>query len=82
MKGDPALAAARYPGPALDAAAIDLASADCVIDALFGAVELKYIIIVCYINLFQYITKFYKGPKNFLLYKKKDKTLIDKAAID
>ena len=37
LKGDPALAAARYPGPALDAAAIDLASADCVIDALFGA---------------------------------------------
>ena len=37
LKGDPALAAARYAGPALDAAAIDLASADCVIDALFGA---------------------------------------------
>ena len=37
LKGDPALAAARYPGPALDAAAIALASADCVIDALFGA---------------------------------------------
>ena len=37
LKGDPALAAARYPGPALDAAAVDLASADCVVDALFGA---------------------------------------------
>ena len=37
LKGDPALAAARYPGPVLDAAAVDLASADCVIDALFGA---------------------------------------------
>ena len=37
LKGDPALAAARYPGPALDAAAVDVASADCVIDALFGA---------------------------------------------
>jgi hydroxyethylthiazole kinase-like uncharacterized protein yjeF len=37
LKGDPGLAAARYPGPARDAAAVDLASADCVIDALFGA---------------------------------------------
>jgi hydroxyethylthiazole kinase-like uncharacterized protein yjeF len=37
LKGDPALAAARYEGPVLDAAAIDLAGADCVIDALFGA---------------------------------------------
>jgi ADP-dependent NAD(P)H-hydrate dehydratase / NAD(P)H-hydrate epimerase len=37
LKGDPALAAARYQGPVLDAAAIDLAAADCVIDALFGA---------------------------------------------
>jgi hydroxyethylthiazole kinase-like uncharacterized protein yjeF len=37
LKGDPALAAARYQGPILAAAAIDLAEADCVIDALFGA---------------------------------------------
>jgi ADP-dependent NAD(P)H-hydrate dehydratase / NAD(P)H-hydrate epimerase len=37
LKGDPALAAAHYQGPALDAAAVELASADCVIDALFGA---------------------------------------------
>ena len=37
LKGDPALAAARYQGPALDAAAVALESADCVIDALFGA---------------------------------------------
>ena len=37
LKGDPALAAARYPGPALDVAAVDIASADSVIDALFGA---------------------------------------------
>jgi ADP-dependent NAD(P)H-hydrate dehydratase / NAD(P)H-hydrate epimerase len=37
LKGDPALAAARYEGPVLDAAAVDLESADCVIDALFGA---------------------------------------------
>src|ERR1700722_11512710 len=37
LKGDPALAAGRYQGPVLDAAAIDLARADCVIDALFGA---------------------------------------------
>jgi hydroxyethylthiazole kinase-like uncharacterized protein yjeF len=37
LKGDPALAAARWSGPVLDAAAIDLAEADCVIDALFGA---------------------------------------------
>ena len=37
MRGDPALAAARYDGPVRDAAAIDLEPADCVIDALFGA---------------------------------------------
>jgi hydroxyethylthiazole kinase-like uncharacterized protein yjeF len=37
LKGDPALAAARYQGPLLAAAAVDLAQADCVIDALFGA---------------------------------------------
>ena len=37
LKGDPALAAARYPGPALAAATVDLDRADCVIDALFGA---------------------------------------------
>ena len=37
LKGDPTLAAGRYQGPVLDAAAIDLAQADCVIDALFGA---------------------------------------------
>src|ERR1700723_1405887 len=37
LKGDPALAAARYQGPVLAAAALDLAGADCVIDALFGA---------------------------------------------
>ncbi len=37
LKGDPALAAARYNGPVRDAAAMDLAQADCVIDALFGA---------------------------------------------
>ena len=37
LKGDPALAAGRYQGPVLAAAAIDLARADCVIDALFGA---------------------------------------------
>jgi ADP-dependent NAD(P)H-hydrate dehydratase / NAD(P)H-hydrate epimerase len=37
LKGDPALAAARYDGPVLDAAAVDFAQADCVIDALFGA---------------------------------------------
>jgi len=37
LRGDPALAAARFSGPALDAAAVDLESADCVIDALFGA---------------------------------------------
>jgi ADP-dependent NAD(P)H-hydrate dehydratase / NAD(P)H-hydrate epimerase len=37
LKGDPALAAARYQGPVLDAAAVDLGPADCVIDALFGA---------------------------------------------
>ena len=37
LKGDPALAAARYDGQVLDAAEVDLARADCVIDALFGA---------------------------------------------
>ena len=37
LKGDPALAAARYQGPVLDAATVDLAQADCVIDAMFGA---------------------------------------------
>ena len=37
LKGDPALAAARWSGPVLDAGAVDLAQADCVIDALFGA---------------------------------------------
>jgi hydroxyethylthiazole kinase-like uncharacterized protein yjeF len=37
LKGDPALAAARYHGPFLDAAALSVESADCVIDALFGA---------------------------------------------
>jgi ADP-dependent NAD(P)H-hydrate dehydratase / NAD(P)H-hydrate epimerase len=37
LRGDPALAAARYEGPILDAAAVDVESADCVIDALFGA---------------------------------------------
>ncbi len=37
LKGDPALAAARWSGPVLDAAAVDLGPADCVIDALFGA---------------------------------------------
>ena len=37
LKGDPALAAARYDGLVLDAAALDLPQADCVIDALFGA---------------------------------------------
>jgi hydroxyethylthiazole kinase-like uncharacterized protein yjeF len=37
LKGDPALAAARYEGEARDAAAIDPSGADCVIDALFGA---------------------------------------------
>ncbi len=37
LKGDPALAAARWSGPVLDAAAVDLDAADCVIDALFGA---------------------------------------------
>src|SRR5580658_9351011 len=37
LKGDPALAAARYEGPVLDAAAIDPGGGDCVIDALFGA---------------------------------------------
>jgi ADP-dependent NAD(P)H-hydrate dehydratase / NAD(P)H-hydrate epimerase len=37
LRGDPALAAARYQGPVLDAAALAVESADCVIDALFGA---------------------------------------------
>ena len=37
LKGDPALVAARYDGLVLDAAALDLPQADCVIDALFGA---------------------------------------------
>jgi ADP-dependent NAD(P)H-hydrate dehydratase / NAD(P)H-hydrate epimerase len=37
LKGDPALAATRYQGTVLDAAALDLAQADCVIDAVFGA---------------------------------------------
>jgi hydroxyethylthiazole kinase-like uncharacterized protein yjeF len=37
LKGDPALAAARYQGPVLAASAVDLARADCLIDALFGA---------------------------------------------
>ena len=37
LKGDPALAAGRYQGPVLATAAIDLARADCVIDAVFGA---------------------------------------------
>jgi ADP-dependent NAD(P)H-hydrate dehydratase / NAD(P)H-hydrate epimerase len=37
LKGDPALAAAGFEGLVLSAAAVDLAQADCVIDALFGA---------------------------------------------
>jgi hydroxyethylthiazole kinase-like uncharacterized protein yjeF len=37
LKGDPALAAARYEGPVHDASALDLRQADCVVDALFGA---------------------------------------------
>ena len=37
LSGDPALAAARYSGPVLDAAAVDLEGPDCVIDAIFGA---------------------------------------------
>jgi ADP-dependent NAD(P)H-hydrate dehydratase / NAD(P)H-hydrate epimerase len=37
LRGHPALAASRYDGQALDAAAVDPAGADCVIDALFGA---------------------------------------------
>ena len=37
LSGDPALAASRYAGPALGAAAVDPSGADCVIDALFGA---------------------------------------------
>jgi hydroxyethylthiazole kinase-like uncharacterized protein yjeF len=37
LRGDPALAASRYDGQVLDATAVDPGSADCVIDALFGA---------------------------------------------
>src|SRR5580658_7348387 len=37
LKGDQELAAARYQGPFLDAAALRVESADCLIDALFGA---------------------------------------------
>jgi len=37
LSGDPALAASRYEGPALNAAVVDPRGADCVIDALFGA---------------------------------------------
>jgi ADP-dependent NAD(P)H-hydrate dehydratase / NAD(P)H-hydrate epimerase len=37
LKGDPALAASRYQGRVVDAAALDPGGADCVIDALFGA---------------------------------------------
>ncbi len=37
LKGDPALAAARYEGPALPAEAFDPSGADLVIDALYGA---------------------------------------------
>src|SRR5277367_379686 len=37
LTGDPALAASRYEGQVLDAAAVDPGGADCVIDALFGA---------------------------------------------
>ncbi len=37
LRGDPALAAARYEGEVRDAAAVDPGGADCVIDALFGA---------------------------------------------
>jgi len=37
LRGDPALAAARYEGEVLDAAAVDPGQADCLIDALFGA---------------------------------------------
>jgi ADP-dependent NAD(P)H-hydrate dehydratase / NAD(P)H-hydrate epimerase len=37
LKGDPALAAARWSGPVLEAAALDVSQADCVIDAVFGA---------------------------------------------
>jgi len=37
LKGDPALAAARYQGSVINAAAVDIETADCVIDALFGA---------------------------------------------
>jgi len=37
LKGDPALAAVRYDGPALPGEAFDAAGADVVIDALYGA---------------------------------------------
>ncbi len=37
LKGDPALAAARYQGAVLGAAALELGLVDCVVDALFGA---------------------------------------------
>ena len=37
LRGDPELAASRFQGPVLNAAAVDLSGADCVIDALFGA---------------------------------------------
>src|SRR5579871_6058454 len=37
LKGDPALAAARYQGQVHDAIALDPAGAGCVVDALFGA---------------------------------------------
>jgi ADP-dependent NAD(P)H-hydrate dehydratase / NAD(P)H-hydrate epimerase len=37
LRGDSALAASRYEGAVLDAAAVDPGGADCVIDALFGA---------------------------------------------
>jgi len=37
LRGDPALAAARYEGEVREAAALDPGQADCVIDALFGA---------------------------------------------
>ena len=37
LRGDPALAASRYEGPASPAADLDPQNADCVIDGLFGA---------------------------------------------
>lgn len=37
LRNDPALAASRWSGPVLEAAEVNLAQADCVIDALFGA---------------------------------------------